>query len=45
MKTEKEIDELLDTIRIPSDKEVEAAGLRFDRRIRGMRLRRRMIWG
>ena len=45
MKTEKEIDELLDTIRIPSDKEVEAAGLRFDRRIRGMRLRRRLIWG
>lgn len=45
MKTEKEIDELLDTIKIPSDEEVEAAGLRFDRRIRGMRWRRQLIWG
>lgn len=45
MKTEKEINELIDTIKIPSDKEVEAAGLRFDRRLRGMRLRRRLIWG
>ena len=45
MKTEKEIDELLDTIRIPSDKEVEAAGLRFDRRLRRMKLRHRMILG
>ncbi len=45
MKTEKKIDELLDTIKIPSDKEVESAGLRFERRIRRMKLRRRMIGG
>ena len=45
MKTEKEIDKFIDSIKIPSDKEVEAAGLRFDRRLRRMKLRRRMIWG
>lgn len=45
MKTKEEIDEFIDSIRIPSDKEVEAAGLRFDRRVRQMKQRRRMIWG
>ena len=45
MKTEKDIEKIIDTIQIPSDKEVEAAGLRFDRRLRRMKLRRRLIWG
>ena len=34
MKTEKDIEEILDNVKIPSDEEVEAAGMRFDRRIR-----------
>ena len=34
MKTEKDIEEMLDNVKIPSDEEVEAAGVRFDRRLR-----------
>ena len=45
MKTEKEINEFIDSIKIPSNEEVETAGLCFDRRLRRMRLRGRMIWG
>ena len=44
MKTEKEIEKFIDSIKIPSDDEVEAAGVRFDRRIRQIR-RRRWIAG
>lgn len=44
MKTEKDIEEILDNVKIPSDEEVEAAGMRFDRRIRRLRMRRRMMW-
>ena len=33
MKTEKDIEEMLDNVKIPSDEEVEAAGVRFDRRL------------
>ena len=43
MKMEKDIEKLLDGVKIPSDEEVEAAGMRFDRRIRRLRMRRRMI--
>ena len=45
MKTEKDIEEILDNVKIPSDEEVEAAGVRFDRRLRRVRMRRRIIWG
>lgn len=44
MKTEKDIEEMLDNVKIPSDEEVEAAGVRFDRRLRRVRMRRRIIW-
>ncbi len=44
MKTEKEIEKFIDSIKIPSDDEVEAAGIRFDRRICQIR-RRRWIAG
>ena len=44
MKTEKDIEEILDNVKIPSDEEVEAAGMRFDRRIRRLRMRRRVMW-
>ena len=40
---EKDIEKLLDGVKIPSDEEVEAAGMRFDRRIRRLRMRRRVI--
>ena len=45
MKTEKEIEELIDSVKIPSDEEVEAAGRRFDKRIRQIRRRRQFAWG
>ena len=32
MKTEKDIEEMLDNVKIPSDEEVEAAGVRFEDR-------------
>lgn len=41
--TDQELEELLN-MTVPSDKDVEAAGKRFDRRIRRMMWRRRMIW-
>ena len=41
---EKDIEKLLDGVKIPSDEEVEAAGMRFDRRIRRLRMRRRVMW-
>ena len=44
MKTEKDIEEILDNVKIPSDEEVEAAGMRFDHRIRRLRMRRRLMW-
>ena len=44
MKMEKDIEKLLDGVKIPSDEEVEAAGMRFDRRIRHLRMRRRVMW-
>ena len=44
MKTEKDIEEMLDNVKIPSDEEVEAAGVRFDRRLRRVRMCRRIIW-
>ncbi len=44
MKTEKDIEEILDNVKIPSDEEVEAAGMRFDRRIRRLRMRRCVMW-
>ena len=44
MITEQDIDKWIDTARIPSDEEVEAAGRRFDRRIRRLRTRRRVLW-
>ena len=44
MKMEKDIEKLLDGVKIPSDEEVEAAGMRFDRRIRRLRMRRRVMW-
>ena len=44
MKTEKYIEEILDNVKIPSDEEVEAAGMRFDRRIRRLRIRRCVMW-
>lgn len=40
--TDQELEELLN-MTVPSDKDVEAAGKRFDRRIRRMIWRRRMI--
>ena len=40
---EKDIEKLLDGVKIPSDEEVEAAGMRFDRRIRRLRMRRRVM--
>lgn len=43
MKTEREIEEWMDSVRIPSDEEVEAAGMRFDRRIRRLQNRRRLL--
>ena len=43
MKMEKDIEKLLDGVKSPSDEEVEAAGMRFDRRIRRLRMRRRVI--
>ena len=45
MKTEKDIEEILDNVKIPSDEEVEAAGMRIDRRLRRLRLRRRVLRG
>ena len=45
MKTVKDIEEILDNVRIPSDKEVKAAGRRFDRRLRRMRMRPWIIRG
>lgn len=45
MKIGKDIEEILDNVKIPSDEEVEAAGIRFDRRIRRLRTRRYMMWG
>ena len=42
MKTEKDKEEILDNVKIPSDEEVEAAGMRFDRRIRRLRMRRQI---
>ena len=44
MKTEKDIEEILDNVKIPSDEEVEAAGVRFDRRLRRVRMCRRIVW-
>lgn len=44
MKTEKELEDLLDSLKVPSDEEVEAAGIRFDRRIRRLQIRRRIFW-
>lgn len=43
MKTEQDIEKWMDSVRIPSDEEVEAAGVRFDRRIRHLRMRSRML--
>ena len=44
MKTKRDIDELIDTIKIPSDREVEAAVRRFEQRLRRMKRRRQIIW-
>lgn len=44
MKDERDIEKLIDQIRIPTDAEVEAAGQRFDRRLRRIRLHRRLMW-
>ena len=46
MNKEKDIEKWLDEgARVPSDGEVEAAGRRFDRRLRAFRRRRWMAWG
>lgn len=45
MGKEKNIEEILDNVRVPSDEEVEMAGLRFERRLRRERCRRNTIWG
>lgn len=44
MKTEKELEDFLDSLKIPTAEEVEAAGVRFERRIRRLRLWRRVLW-
>ena len=44
MKEEDQLDEFLEKIRIPSNQEVELAGIRFERRVKRIKLRRRMTW-